>query len=510
MFKLLLPAAALAIASLLAGPPAHAQAPAFTSYAQFNDTLVARYNRGDFAGIEGLGSPALRKIEPLGNMVPYLTNIKEKTGRISSATVLAVRGARHEFEWKGEKQNLRVSLTSPAPGVIDDYYISDFIAQPAGARRTTPVLTDNKQKTALDQAVHRAAALYMQHPNAAGMSVGIYQQGKTYFYNYGEVEKGTGRLPTSATYYDLGSVAKTFVGTLLAQAVLDKKVKLTDDIRQYLPGQYPNLEVEGRAIQILDLANHRGGLPGPSHVYIPATKTRFDQLNQTEKVAYYNKYTADSLLTDLRATKLRTKPGTVYNYSGFGMLVLQLILERVYQQPYEQLATKFVQTRFGMFDTKRVLTPAETKRFATGYKNNGEAFSRVNYTGFWGGPTMCSTAADLMKYAQANLAEREPAVRLAHQRTTGKAPEFGNGLGWRLDADADGHSRIQHSGSSPGFNTWFSVYPEQDFGIVILVNENVNQTRLTEMEELLKQEMPKPAATKKQPARAAAGGAGGR
>jgi hypothetical protein len=76
MFKPLLPAGALALMAVLAGPSAQAQAPAFKSYAQFNDTLVARYNRGDFAGAESFGSPALRKIEPLGNMARYLTRMK--------------------------------------------------------------------------------------------------------------------------------------------------------------------------------------------------------------------------------------------------------------------------------------------------------------------------------------------------------------------------------------------------------------------------------------------------
>ncbi|WP_170172659.1 serine hydrolase domain-containing protein [Hymenobacter rigui] len=474
---------------------ARAQSAKFTSYAQFNDTLVAQFNRGDFTSVEAFGSPALRKIEPLGSMARYLTGVQQKTGRITSTAVLTARGQRHEFAWQGEKQNLRVALMSPVPGVIDDYTISDFIAQPTA--RTTPVRTDNPQKTALDLAVHRAASLYLQHPAAVGMSIAIYQKGKETFYNYGEVEKGTGRLPTPATYYDMGSVAKTFVTTLLAQAVLDKKVQLTDDIRRYLPGQYPNLEVEGQPIRFVDLANHTSGLGGASRLYAPATKERLGKLNLADRVAHYSHYTADTLLHDLHGLRLESKPGTTYRYTGVGMLVLQLLLERVYQQPYEQLVTRYVKTRFGMHDTKRVLSAKEQQRYAIGYARPELPQAHVNYTGYWGGPNLSSTPADLMKYLRANLAEREPAVRLAHQRTRGTAPEFGLGLGWMLNSDADGNRRIYHDGSSPGYNTRFVLYPEQDLGIVILVNENISQARLTEMEEFLKQELPKPAATGK-------------
>ncbi|RZK47731.1 MAG: serine hydrolase, partial [Hymenobacter sp.] len=85
--------------------------------------------------------------------------------------------------------------------------------------QTTPAGTDNRQRTPLDAAVHQAATAYMQQPAAVGMSIALYRGGRQYFYNYGEVEKGTGRRPTATTYYNMGSVAKTFVAMLLAQAV---------------------------------------------------------------------------------------------------------------------------------------------------------------------------------------------------------------------------------------------------------------------------------------------------
>ncbi|MDU0369062.1 serine hydrolase domain-containing protein [Hymenobacter endophyticus] len=483
-----LSAALVFSAAALANVSAQAQAPGFTSHQQFNDTLVAQFNRGDFTASEAYSSAALRQLESAGSMRNFLAKLKAQTGQITAIVPLRDQGKQHEFEWRGEKQNLRVTLVAATPGVLDDYIISDFIAQPTA--RTTPALTDNQQKSVLDQAVHRAATLYMQHPDAAGLSIGIYQGGKMAFYNYGEVEKGAGRLPTSSTYYDLGSVAKTVVGTLLAQAVLDKKLKLTDDIRQYLPGQYANLAFEGQPIQVLHLANHTSGMPGVAQVYSPARKEWQGNMSLVERTAYYNQYTADSLLQDMHRFQLETKPGTTYRYNGVAMLVLQLVLERVYQQPYEQLVTKYVRTRFGMPDTKRVLSATEHPRFATGYDKRRQPQQHPNYTGYWGGPNMSSTAADLLKYAAANLKEREPAVRLAHQRTYGADTGFGMGLGWMLDTDSEGQRRIYHDGQSIGFNTRCVLYPAQDVAVVLLVNENISQSRLTQLEQCLKRELP--------------------
>jgi CubicO group peptidase (beta-lactamase class C family) len=480
----------MAAGSLL-GPVTRAQSAAFTSYEQFNDTLVARFNRNDFQDIESLSSPVLRNSEPAESRSRFWLGWQAKTGRVTSSATLGVRGHHHDFEWKGEKQNLRVTLRSPMPGVLDDYTISDFIAQ--STSRPTPILTDNKLKTPLDQAVHRAAALYMQHPDAVGLSIGIYQRGQQRFYNYGEVAKGTNRLPTATTYYDLGSVAKTFIGTLLAQAVLDHKVQLTDDIWQYLPGQYPNLETDGRPIRVVDLANHTSGLGSTSHVYSLARKAQLDKLNLAAKIAIYNQYTADSLLHDLHSLTLATKPGTTYRYTGVDMFVLQVLLERIYQQPYEQLVTHYVQTHFRMQDTKRVLSTQEQQRCAIGYQSPTLPQAHVNYTGYWGGPGMSSTAADLVKYLRANLAEHEPAVRLAHQRTWGTAPAFGLGLAWMLGSDAEGSAHIYHDGKTIGYNTRLVLYPEQDLGIVLLVNENISQDRLTELKKFLTQGLLQPA-----------------
>jgi CubicO group peptidase (beta-lactamase class C family) len=112
------------------------------------------------------------------------------------------------------------------------------------AAQIKPVLTDNPLKDHLDSAVHKGAMVYMQNAGTVGLSIGVYKNGRNYIYNYGESVKGSGRLPTPDQMFNLGSVAKTFVGTMLAEAVLENKTRLTDDIRLYLPGKYPNLEYQ--------------------------------------------------------------------------------------------------------------------------------------------------------------------------------------------------------------------------------------------------------------------------
>ena len=65
------------------------------------------------------------------------------------------------------------------------------------------VSTDNQLKTFIDTIVQKAAIAYMQDSNANGISIGLYYKGAKYTYNYGEIKKGSGKLPTAETFYNL-------------------------------------------------------------------------------------------------------------------------------------------------------------------------------------------------------------------------------------------------------------------------------------------------------------------
>lgn len=121
--------------------------------------------------------------------------------------------------------------------------------------------TDNRLKTPLDSLVQRSVAAFMQNNSRVGISVGIIKNGKKFTYNYGSTERDKQDLPTEHTIYELASITKTFGATLLAKAVLNKKIKLNDDIRKYLKDDYPNLEYNETPITLVNLANLTSGLP---------------------------------------------------------------------------------------------------------------------------------------------------------------------------------------------------------------------------------------------------------
>lgn len=345
------------------------------------------------------------------------------------------------------------------------------------------MLTDNKLATPVDSVVHRAASIYMSKPNTVGLTIGIYDKGRFLTYNYGEVKKGSGKLPSSDNFYNIGSVSKTFVATMLAQAILEGKAGADDDIRKYLPGAYPNLEYEGHPVTLVDLANHTSGFPKEINTFSPAVEERVGKLTLEQQADWYATYNQDSLLEDLHHVKPDTIPGTRYQYNSHEMMVLILLIERIYHKPYEELLTSFLKKHLDMNDTRPSLSARDLKRTAQGYNKQGEPQPYLNLKGFYIGPSMNSTVRDMLKYLQANLTEKDPAIKLTHQLTYGKPDGFGSGLAWMMDTDSTGARYIYHDGSVRiGFNTLCLFYPQKQLGFIIIANDTVDQAMVGEVE----------------------------
>jgi CubicO group peptidase (beta-lactamase class C family) len=358
------------------------------------------------------------------------------------------------------------------------------------AQKTSPLLTDNKLENNLDSVIDYAAKIYLLDSNTNGISIGVYYKGRKYTYNYEKA--GKGKLASADNFYNIGSVAKTFVTTILAQAAVDKMLNLNDDIRKFLPGQYPYLQYKGNPIRFVNLANHTSGLPTTFRVYSPSIHDSLKKLSIAEQVNFYSLYNEDSLLSDLYHIKPDTLPGTRFQYNSNAMELLILLLERVYHESYEKIVKNYLRAHLKMYDTKPFLTPAEIKNAVQGYDSNSKPQQFFNLKGFYFGPTMNSTINDMVKYVQANLSEKDKAILLTHQLTYGKKNGFGLGLGWMMDNNSNGVRYFYHDGNTKiGYNTLCTFYPTEHLGFIIIVNDTVSQDKVGEVENNIKKALDK-------------------
>jgi len=149
--------------------------------------------------------------------------------------------------------------------------------------------------------------------------------------SYGLARIETGNPNTSATRFNLGSIAKHYTAVLVLQQVERGALSLHDTIDRFEIG-LPS-PIAGR-VTILHLLRHRAGF---RDIFTP-------------------EYTADSLAYDTLEKKARIlqdrpllfEPGSDHRYSNYGYIILGLILERLTGQSYEQLLTQNIFRPLGL------------------------------------------------------------------------------------------------------------------------------------------------------------------
>ncbi len=436
----------------------YAQENDLKAYTRLNDTILSKFNTKDFRGIWQMGTDDCKKKTPY--LAEYLNYLKERTGLISSSLFFKAAGNFDYFKWIGEKKTLIVGLSASSAQTFSDINL-DFFITPA---ELSAIKTDNPLKMQLGLRCKmklRPGSMVIKF-SPVGMTIGIVKDGKIRIYNYGTSEKGKNEFLTERTLFDLGSTLKTFTGILLAQAVIDKKANLTDDIRKYLPGDYPNLAFQGHPIRLVDLADYTSGI-GDTPPYT-------QNMTAAERRLYAAKYTVADFLEDFHTVKLDFIPGTKYQYSSTAVELLAAILERLYHTSYADLVQKFIANPMHLKDT-RVTTKAEsdTDRFAKGYGSDG-GLRQWTY-----GPTLelggiHSTIHDMLLYIAQNMKETNPAVKLSHQQTThlGVADEE-SGLGWFIEPTARG-IQIEKGGNSPRHSSECMFIREKNIGIICFTN----------------------------------------
>lgn len=437
---------------------------------ELKETIVAYFNRSDYKAIYALSNEPFRLEVPEEAFVGFLKNQIAPFGKIVSSELIEdlgeVKYFRLDFEADGKRQSLKLALGARS---AKEFYI--FGLSRIYPDRDKPPLSDNSLRSPIDSIVDKAAQSYLQNLKTVGLSIGVVKDGKFYTYNYGETEKGTNQLPTADSFYEIGSITKTFTGILLAQAVLDGKVKLDDDIRKYLDGKFPNLEFQGQPITLRHLSTHTSGIPSVT-----------DNVKDIDYVNPWENFSREQLLDALHRVKLERRPGEKFEYSNSAAGLLGNILEKVYGMSYEKLVERYIAKPAKMKGTKISLSDAETKRFVKGHNNEGKIIPYWNVRGIEGAGALRSTMNDMLRYAAFNLLAKNNAVQLAqriHWQSSSVPAQIG--LGWEVRTTPSGFRRLGHSGGTGGFRSYIALYPELKLGIVVMTNNvDIDPTRVVD------------------------------
>jgi serine-type D-Ala-D-Ala carboxypeptidase/endopeptidase len=112
----------------------------------------------------------------------------------------------------------------------------------------------------LEEARLSALAMFLSS-GAPGMVAALVRGDASLVIGLGETAKGNGQEPDGRSFFRIGSISKAIAGELLADLVVEGKVRLSEPLQRFAPAGRTVPSLDGRAITLLDLATHSAGLP---------------------------------------------------------------------------------------------------------------------------------------------------------------------------------------------------------------------------------------------------------
>jgi len=273
------------------------------------------------------------------------------------------------------------------------------------------------------------------------------------------------------TEFEIGSVSKTFTGSLLADAVARGEVTLETTVADILGHDLADPGAEIGTVTLAELASHRSGLP--------RLATGLDALPSLLAGQLLNRdpYTAtpDQILAQAQAAGLNNR-GTVA-YSNLGYAFLGQLLARAAGQSWEELLQKRLLTPLDLEETYAPVTAGNLRDGApTGRSAAGRSEGAWTLEGSAPAGGIRSTAADLAAYAQAQLDGTAPGSgALEPQWDDGDGSRYG--LAWVTgrEAGSGGPEITWHNGQTGGFWSMVALDRENRRAVVMLSNVSAGQ-----------------------------------
>jgi len=307
------------------------------------------------------------------------------------------------------------------------------------------------------------------HPG--GLAAALYAGRHVEFFSYGFADDATRRPMTPDTLFNLASLRKPFEATLVALGELRGELQRDDPLPKYLP------ELNGdyiRRVTVGELATHTSGLLLPTD-HPPWPNESF---TRAQFIDMLNAWTPPAGVA----------PGKQRTYSHAGYVLVQLVLERCYRAPIQELIQGRIFKPLGMHatfvpergpDNRAVMDEAWMQRVVQGYSDQGTAVGppgdQQSYFDFPGTGQMFSSARDISAFMAACVDGRSvdphlrEALRMTQHESFRVEDKFGQAMAWET-VHLPGVTVVDKPGGLNNASGYIGLVPAQRIGIVLLAN----------------------------------------
>jgi len=288
----------------------------------------------------------------------------------------------------------------------------------------------------------------------------IAKKGKPIFSQaYGLADREHKSPNTLKTRFRIGSMNKMFTAVATLQLAEARKLHLSDPVEKYLT-DYPNKDVASK-VTIQQLLTHTGGT---GDIFGPEFEAhRLELRTLQDYVKLYGN----------RAPKF--EPGSQWEYSNYGFILLGAIIEKVSGQSYYDYVHEHIFVPAGMTSTGSEPEDKAVSDRSIGYDkmDSNEWTPNTNtlpYRGTSAGGGY-STVEDLGRFAEALQGHKLLDVLYTDMLTSGKpgTPDRSYAFGFE-DRAVNGMRCFGHGGGAPGMNGDLKICPESGYVVAVLAN----------------------------------------
>jgi beta-lactamase class C len=315
------------------------------------------------------------------------------------------------------------------------------------------------------QIVTRHVQRMLPDNGRGGVAVALRLNGVTQFYNFGMADAAERQPVTPDSIFNLASVGKLFATTLLAAAVKRGELRLDDPVDKYVTELQKGGDI--RDVTLGEIASHTSGLPREPGQYETWHRGKYAL---PDFIRFLNEWQADP----------QHEPGQQDIYSNLAMILLRIVLERRFNQPFGVLMKERITAPLGMNATALTLPPALRARAVQGYGPMGRAIGELGIgksgnLDFPAAGQIFSSPRDMAVFLTANMGELpdqrqlQDAMAFAQQGVFKVNPRFTQGLAWQIVSRGD-LTIIDKNGGLPVTSTYIGFVPAAKLGVVILSN----------------------------------------
>ncbi len=272
---------------------------------------------------------------------------------------------------------------------------------------------------------------------------------------YGMADREAGVANGSDTRFRIGSLTKQFTAMVVLVLQEQGLLNIADPVCDYIdycPTSWSSITIE-------QLLAHTAGVPDFTH---------FPDYESTKHIAS----SLNSTIDRFRERPLEFEPGTDWNYSNSGYVLLGQVIENATGQEYADVVQETIFDPLGMADSGY---DSGSSGVAVGYKNlAGQLADKIDMSIPHAAGALYSTANDMLTWDHALsagvlLSPELQEVMFTRHADIPQSGGMGYGFGWIL-GDINGRQVQTHNGGIDGFVANITRFPDDNAVIIVLSN----------------------------------------